>query len=185
MPLPLETPRLILRPFEDCDIQPFAAYRSDPEVERYQGWFLPYTEKQAGMFVRLMKSIEPGEEGEWYQIAVGLKPSGDLIGDVAFKPLLEDRQQAEIGFTFARQHQGKGYAAEAVARLLDYLFFEQVLHRVRANCDPENTASIRLMTRLGMRHEGRFIESLWFKGRWADVDWYAILDREWQARPRP
>jgi len=47
--------------------------------------------------------------------------------------------------------------------------------------DPENTASGRLLRKVGMRHEGRFVESLWFKGGWASEDWYAILRQEWQA----
>jgi RimJ/RimL family protein N-acetyltransferase len=68
-----------------------------------------------------------------------------------------------------------------VSCLLDYLFTEFNLHRVRGNCDPQNTDSARLMNRVGMRREGLFIESIWFKGRWGDELWYAILRREWEA----
>jgi RimJ/RimL family protein N-acetyltransferase len=129
-----------------------------------------------------MNTAYPGAAGEWYQLALELKSSGDMVGDVGFQVLKEDHHQAEIGFTLDRAYQGQGYAGEAVRRLLVYLFEELALHRVRANCDPENTASSRLLERVGMRHEGRFVESLWFKGRWASEDWYAILRREWQAR---
>ncbi len=182
MSLPLETPRLILRPFEDRDIEPFSRYRSDPEVARYQGWEAPYSLEQAARFVDGMKSIRPGIPGQWYQIAIEHRHSRELLGDCAFLILLEDQRQAEIGFTLARASQSQGYASEAVARLLDYLFADFNLHRVRANCDPENTASSRLLERLDMRHEGHFIESLWLKGRWCDEDWYAILRREWEKQ---
>lgn len=107
-----------------------------------------------------------------------------MIGDLAFKRLSEDFRQAEIGFTLAREFQGKGYAAEALICLFNYLFDELNLHRIRANCDPENLASARLMEHMGMRHEGHFLESLWFKGRWTGEDWYAILQKEWNIKKR-
>lgn len=181
MPLILETDRLILRPFEDRDIEAFSHYRSDPEVARYQGWNAPYSLEQAARFVTAMQAEKPGRPGSWYQFAIELKSKPILIGDCAFTVLLEDSRQAEIGFTLAREHQEKGYAREAVEKLLNYLFSELHLHRVRANCDPENAPSGRLLERLGMRHEGRLIESLWFKGAWVSEDWYAILEREWRA----
>lgn len=180
MTLHLETPRLIMRPFEDRDTEAFSRYRSDPEVARYQGWEAPYSLEQAARFIQDLQSLHPGTPGNWYQIAIQRKDDGILAGDCAFQILLEDSRQAEIGITLAREYQGQGYAHEAAACLLNYLFQEHQLHRVRANCDPENTASARLLERLGMRHEGRFIESLWLKGRYYDEDWYAILRCEWE-----
>ncbi len=181
MALHLETPRLILRPFQERDAEDFSRYRSDPEVARYQGWEPPFYLEQAQRFIEAMQSIGPGRPGEWYQFAIERKDTNMLIGDCAFKVLAEDHRQAEIGFTLARDYQGQGYATEAVGRLLRYLFVDSQLHRVIANCDPQNEASERLLTRLGLRHEGHFVESLWFKGGWADEDWYAILRREWEA----
>jgi RimJ/RimL family protein N-acetyltransferase len=182
--LPLQTSRLILRRFEERDIQPFSAYRSDPQVAKYQGWEAPFGLDSAARFVHEMMSRTPGEPGQWYQIAMELKASGEMIGDCAFQRLAEDHAQAEIGFTLARRYQGQGYATEAVGRLVDYLFQDLGLHRVRANCDPDNLASSELLKKVGMRYEGRFVESLWFKGAWADEEWYAMLDREWAARQR-
>jgi RimJ/RimL family protein N-acetyltransferase len=177
----LETPRLILRSFTEHDIKPFMLYRSDPQVARYQGWEAPFSWEQATQFVSEMIARIPGEPGQWYQIALEQKLTGQMIGDCVFQRLTEDHRQAEIGITLARQFQRQGYASEAVSRLLDHLFSDLGLHRVRANCDPENIASSRLLEKVGMRHEGRFIESLWFKGRWTDEDWYAILRKDWQA----
>jgi RimJ/RimL family protein N-acetyltransferase len=179
----LETPRLVLRPFEERDILPFAAYRSDPEVARYQGWETPYSPERAARFVAEMIRARPGTPGEWYQAAIELKAGEEMIGDCAFC-VSADGRQAEIGYTLARRFQGQGYASEALTRLLDYLFFDLNLHRVHANLDPQNTPSARLLERLGFRLEGRFVESLWFKGGWADEAWYAILQREWLARHR-
>ncbi|MDR3573319.1 MAG: GNAT family protein [Anaerolineaceae bacterium] len=182
MPLPFETDRLYLRPIQQDDLESFIAYRSDPLVARYQGWEAPYPREKAVVFLEEMKNKQPGLRGDWYQIIVTLKTDGQVIGDVAFHIFAEDILQAEIAFTFVRSYWGQGYATEAASRLLDYLFGELRLHRVRAICDVENLASARVLERLGMRREGDFIENIWFKGKWGSEFLYAILDREWQIR---
>jgi RimJ/RimL family protein N-acetyltransferase len=178
----LETSRLFLRAFQDQDIEPFRLYRSDPEIAKYQGWKAPFSIEQATAFVNEMKSKKPAQPGEWYQVALELKTTGAMIGDCVFQCLHEDPRQAEIGFTLARSYQGKGYAREAVECLMGYLFDVLGLHRLRANCDPANLASSRLLESVGMRYEGCFVESLWFKDSWADEKWYAMLHKEWIAR---
>jgi RimJ/RimL family protein N-acetyltransferase len=180
----IETPRLLLRSFEELDIEPFAAYRSDPDVARYQSWDVPYTVAQAAAFVAAMKEQQPGQGDEWYQIAVELKQKATLIGDAiigdcAFHLLAEDARQAEIGFTLAQPYQGHGYAAEAVHALLTYLFDTFDLHRVVAVCDADNLGSVRLLERIGMRREAHFVENVWFKGAWGSEYSYALLRREW------
>ena len=69
----LRTSRLILRAFGPSDVLEFAAYRSDPEVARYQSWETPYPESAAGAFVEEMKDARPGAPGDWYQIAIVLR----------------------------------------------------------------------------------------------------------------
>jgi RimJ/RimL family protein N-acetyltransferase len=95
-----------------------------------------------------------------------------------------DDQQAEVGFTMAREAHGKGLAYEATTAVLDYVFTTLKLHRVIAIADCENTKSVALLNRLGMRREGHFIRNIWFKGRWGDEYLYAILREEWMGQPR-
>jgi aminoglycoside 6'-N-acetyltransferase len=76
---------------------------------------------------------------------------------------------------------GKGYAAEAARAVLGIAFGIIRLHRVYAELDPRNDASIALCKRLGMREEAFFVQDLWFKGDWADTGIYAILREEWLA----
>jgi len=156
---------------------PFLAYRNDPEVARYQSWE-SCGEQEALDFIREMRSAEPGTPGEWFQFAVELKETGQLIGDCGLKTE-EDGRQAEIGFTLSREHQSKGYASEAVSRVLDYAFGELNLHRVVAITDQENEPSVALLERLGMRREGSFSRNAWFKGHWASEYLYAILRDQW------
>jgi len=178
---PIETPRLLLRCFEARDAQAFSDYRSDPEVARYQGWDAPYSLERAQRFVQEMQAALVGAPEEWYQVAIELKSEGVLIGDIGFK-IFSAGRQGEIGFTLMHAYQGKGYAYEAAERILRLLFEQFDLHRVQANCDPRNAPSYRLLEKLGMRREGHMLESIWFKGDWADEYWYAILRREWLER---
>ena len=173
----LESERLVLRRFADADLESFLAYRNDPEVARYQSWD-SYTEREATAMIEELKSQQPGTPGEWFQFAIESKQTGTLVGDCALK-VEGDGRQAEVGFTLSREHQGKGYASEAVSRLLDYAFGDLGLHRVVAITDQENEPSFGLLERLGMRREGRFVRNAWFKGRWSSEYLYAVLKDEW------
>jgi RimJ/RimL family protein N-acetyltransferase len=176
----LESERLILRRFADSDLAPFLAYRNDPEVARYQAWE-SFTAQEATAMIEELRSLQPGAPGEWFQFAIELEETAALIGDCALKVEQDDRQ-AEIGFTLSREHQGKGYAQEAVSCLLDYAFRDLGLHRVVAITDQENEPSFTLLERLGMRREGCFVQNAWFKGRWTSEYLYATLEDEWLHR---
>jgi RimJ/RimL family protein N-acetyltransferase len=179
----LDSARLLLRRFKDSDVEPFLAYRNDPEVARYQSWETT-SRVEALAFIEEQKALEPAIPGQWFQIALELKETGALIGDCAIKINEQDARQAEIGFTLSRQYQGKGFASEAVSRVLDYAFVQLSLHRVIAITDCENAQSVALLERLGMRREGHFIQNVWFKGKWGDEYLYAILKEEWLRRRR-
>ncbi len=176
----LETGRLAIRRFEDFDIGPFLTYRNDPEVAKYQNWD-SCTKQEAIDLV--LDATQPGTPGEWFQYAVELKQTSTLIGDCALKTETDGRQ-AEIGFTFSRAYRRRGFASEAVTRLLDYAFGQLDLHRVYAITDQENTPSVALLERLGMRREGDFVENAWFKGRWSSEYLYAVLRDEWLQKSR-
>jgi RimJ/RimL family protein N-acetyltransferase len=180
MPFPLETNRLLIRHFNDADLDEFVAYRSDPQVARYQGWDLPYKLETGQAFIDGMKNALPGTPGKWFQAAIELKSSKRLLGDCAFHVMANDKRQAYIGITLARQYWGKGYGEETCRRLLGYLFYELNLHRVVAECDVENIASFTLLKRLGFRREAHLIENIWFKGAWGSEFHYAMLEREWK-----
>jgi ribosomal-protein-alanine N-acetyltransferase len=176
--LPLYTSRLVLRRFSEPDLPRFMAYRNDPAVARYQSWE-GIELAEATEFIQCHQSQKAGVPGQWLQIAIALKNTGVLLGDCAFKIQEDDPRQATIGVTLARQNQGQGFAREALACLLDAIFERLKLHRVVADTDVENTASWKLLERLGLRREGHLKQSLWFKGRWADEYLYAMLREDW------
>ncbi len=178
--LPLQTERLTLRHFRDSDAAAFFDYRNDPEVARWQSWE-GITREAAEAFAREFSTGGPAPPGEWFQIAVALRPTGVLIGDCALKLLTDPPGTAEIGFTFAREHQGQGYAFEAVSRLVRHLFEGLGLGRVVAETDAENARSWHLLERLGMRREGS--ATVQFKGRPAEEYRYSVDRDSWDQTP--
>lgn len=171
--------RVVLRRFRPGDVPEFVAYRSSPAVARYQSWDAPYSREDGERFVQGLITSHPDTPGEWFQFAVALRATGQLVGDCAAMPHADDPSQCEIGFTLAERYQGHGYATEAVRLLIGYLFTARGKHRIIAYCDARNAASAAVLERLAMRREGHLRESTWAKGEWTDDLLYAVLDHEW------
>ena len=152
----------MIRRFRAEDAAAFGAYRSDPDVARYQSWDAAYTRAEAERFAREMETLHPGLRGEWFQFAAADRVSDELLGDVALCVDMNDAGRAELGFTFAPAHQGQGYATEAVRGVVDYAFARLEVGTVFAVTDARNEPSIALLKRIGMRLVST--EGTWFKG---------------------
>lgn len=152
-------------------------YRSHPEVARFQSW-LPNSVDDARAFIVRNASTPFNQKGSWYQLAVRSAATGELLGDLGVHFLAEDSQQVEIGFTIAPIYQRQGFGTLAVSALIDYLFMVLNKHRVFASVDPCNKASIALLTRVGMRQEAHFRQSLFWKGEWVDDVVFGLLRSE-------
>ena len=95
--------RVALRRFHPGDVTEFVAYRSSPAVARYQSWDAPYPREEGERVVQAIMNDHPDTAGEWFQFAVALRATGQLVGDCAAMPLASDPSQCEIGFTLAEQ----------------------------------------------------------------------------------
>lgn len=175
------TPRLCLRPFRAEDLPPFAAYRAEPEVARFQSWDTSFSLADAERFLESQRGLELGARGVWMQLAAVDRSSGALHGDCALHVLDDQPATAEVGITMAPGSQGSGLATEALAGLIATLFEQHGFHRVFAQTDDRNVAVHRLLERLGFRCEGRMVEADWFKGEWTTLRVFAVLRREWRA----
>jgi RimJ/RimL family protein N-acetyltransferase len=177
------TDRLVLRPLQMQDVPAFAAYRSDPEVARYQSWDPTYSAADGERLVAGQQGVDFGDPGPWVQVAAADRISGELCGDCAVRVTTDQPHTAEVGVTLAPAKQGSGLAAEALGAVVTRLFEEHDIHRVYAQADDRNAALGRLLERLGFRCEARLVEADWFKGEWTTLRVYAILRREWGACP--
>jgi RimJ/RimL family protein N-acetyltransferase len=178
---PIRTERLLIRSFQDGDLEAFLSYRNDPEVARYQSWDT-ISAPRAQAFIQEQKGLTPGVPGQWFQFAIALRDTDQLIGDLGLHVQVHDARQAQFGITLNRAYQGMGLATEALTAVLDYAFINLDLHRLVAIVDVENERSAALMERTGLRREGHFLKNAWFKGRWADEYLYAVLQAEWLPR---
>ncbi|MEU4219667.1 GNAT family protein [Actinoplanes sp. NPDC026623] len=172
----ITTDRLVLRRFRPGDAETLAAYRSKPAVAIYQSWRAPYSVERARYAIETMAAADPEQPG-WFQYAVELASRGTHIGDVGVN-LNDNLRQAEIGYTIAPEHQGHGYATEAVRAVLDHLF-RRGLHKVSAECDARNVASARVLERLGFTREGLLRGHTWIKGEWTDDLIYGLLEEDY------
>lgn len=185
--LPLTTERLVIAMMRPHHAASFVVYRNHPDIARYQDWTVPFT---AGMAERMMgdQSALDGLTGdEWVQLAIELRacePTGIAIGDVAVG-IHDSGRQATIGYSISTGEQGKGYATEAVAAVIDLLFGEAGIHRIAASIDPQNVASRRVLDKLGFRFEGRSPLSVFVRGEWVDDDRFAVLETEWTSKVTP
>jgi RimJ/RimL family protein N-acetyltransferase len=176
----LVTDRLRLRPFQAADLPRFVAYRSRPEVARYQSWDDTYSMTDGERFLDSQRDVVLGEPGVWVQLAVVDRGDGDLCGDCAVRVLSDRPATAELGVTIAPDCQGRGLAKEALGAVITRLLEEHDLHRLFAQADDRNIAVHRLFESLGFRCEARLVEADWFKDEWSTLRIYGLLAREWR-----
>jgi RimJ/RimL family protein N-acetyltransferase len=176
---PLETERLLLRPFRSDDFDAVYAFESLPEVARYLYWEPRSPEEVRAGLERKIASVTLECDGDVLDLAVELRSSGEVVGSCMLFWRDKAHQQGEVGFTFNPAHHGNGYATEAARRMVQLGFEHLRLHRVIGRLEARNTASARVLERCGMRREAHLVENEWVKDEWQSELVYAILDREW------
>lgn len=168
----LETERLILRRYTEDDLIDLYEYLSDDEVVRFE----PY---------KAMSLEETRDNLEWRigtdeMIAVELKSEHKMIGNIYLGK--RDFNSLEIGYVFNRKYWGKGYAKEGCEAIINRSF-ENGIHRIFAECDPENTSSRGLLEALGFDREAHLKKNVYFRTNeqgepiWKDTYIYGKLAR--------
>lgn len=166
----IETERLLLRRYRESDLQDLFEYLSDPKVVEYE----PYKP----LSLEETKSNLEWRIGTEEMVAVELKASHKMIGNVYLGK--RDFASLEIGYVFHRDHWGKGYARESCEALIQQAFANGI-HRIYAECDPQNRSSWKLLEALGFRREAHFLQNVFFwkdqngKPIWKDTYVYAKL----------
>lgn len=183
--LPIITDRLALRPFTLDDLDDLYAIQSRPDVARYLYWHARGRDEVRDVLRRKVEQTRLAEEGDALVLAV-TAPHAEgtrtgVIGEVVLWWRSVEHRQGEIGFVLHPDHQGHGFATEAVTAMLNLAFDRVGLHRVYGRADARNSASAALMRRLAMRQEAHFIHNEMFKGQWGDEVVFAMLESEWRG----
>jgi ribosomal-protein-alanine N-acetyltransferase len=181
-PPTLETARLRLRPYSDADIAKLVSLIGAREIAANSMRIpFPYSEQDARDFL-----VRIGNGSET-RVAITLLTDGPLhgrlIGGVGlrFEPV---HHSAELGYWIGVPYWGNGFATEAARALLDYGFETLNLNRIFASYFRPNTASGRILKKLGMVHEGCQREHIRKWDEFVDLELYGMLRQEWEISRR-
>ncbi len=163
------TERLLLRRSRADDAEAISAYRSDPDVHRYQGWDRTDPDGVREE-IEEMSARAPGDPEGWVQFSVEERATGTLVGDVGISPAEGEPGVIKLGYTMSPPAQGRGYATEAISALVTYAFETLEADVVRAYASEVNVPSIRVAEKAGLRLIERVERSyegeIWFGVRY-------------------
>jgi RimJ/RimL family protein N-acetyltransferase len=165
----LEGKNVNLRVMEKEDLSFYVKWVNDPS------FFGEYNPLEQATKVEMEKNYDtaPPERKRFFIE----KKDGTKIGVVGVFPVGD---LWEIGFTLIPSERGKGYGTEAVTIFVDYLFLSRDLVRIQAQADLRNTASQRVLEKVGFKREGIVRKSMFIHGEWKDLQLYSILREEWK-----
>jgi [ribosomal protein S5]-alanine N-acetyltransferase len=148
----LETERLILRAVEEDDAPDLFPIMNDPEVTENLLLPHPYPEERVTQWI--ISGREALQRAERYEIAVVPKDTGRAIGVCSLYRVSWEHMSAELVYWIGKEYWGKGYITEAARRMLEFGFKELGLERICVGCFARNTASERVIEKLGFKPEG-------------------------------
>ncbi|WP_435078273.1 GNAT family N-acetyltransferase [Halococcus sp. AFM35] len=165
-----------LRTVEEEDIEFLVRGVNHPNVRRYISAFrLPQNAERYG---ETFENIDSSDSGATLLIHA----DGDPVGSVQLYPIDDSRGWANLGCWVVPERQKNGYAIEACERIVAYGFRELRLHRISGVVMTSNTASQRLLERIGFTHEGTKRESSFAEGAYVDEEQYGLLESEWREQ---
>jgi RimJ/RimL family protein N-acetyltransferase len=178
-PQELRTARLLLRSLEREDVPALVRLAGVKEIAATTlNIPHPYTENDARSF--LAKASEEFGAGNSIAYAICVAPSRELCGAVGLN-IAETHMRAELGYWIGVPFWRMGFATEAAGAVLAFGFQALRLHRIHAHHFSGNTASQRVLEKIGMRHEGRLRGHIWKWDRFIDVENYGLLAEEFRG----
>jgi [ribosomal protein S5]-alanine N-acetyltransferase len=176
----IATARLELRALTVEDADAMFAYLRDRRLTRYVAWERHGSIEQTVFYLMTVeKAYRDSGLREW---GVFVADAGLLVGTCGFVRLDAEHARAELGYTIGRAHQGRGYGTEGAAAVMRFGFEELGLHRVEAQVAAGNTASARVLEKIGMRREAVLADRVRIRGRFVDVEMFAKVRRSRRSR---
>ena len=176
----LSTDRLLLRKINAGDVSDIFEYSSVDEVSRYLLWYphpsIEYTKNYVG------RVLDDYKNGRFYDWAIELSSGeriGKMIGTCGFTSFDLNNNCAEVGYVLNMDHWGRGYASEALTRVIQFGFEALMLHRIEARFIIGNDKSLAVMKKCGMQFEGIRRSSMIVKGRYTDIGVCSIISTDY------
>ncbi|WP_397538813.1 GNAT family N-acetyltransferase [Rummeliibacillus pycnus] len=169
----LESERLVLRELLEDDAQGILNCFSNEDVLRYYGQ-KPLTDKE--QVKNIIKNFSNNfKEKRGIKWGIELKETNGIIGTIGFQDWSSEHKRAEVAYALLPEYWGKGYASEAVLKVISYGFNELDLTRIGAIVFTENTASNMLLERLGFEKEGILRNYMYQNNVPYDTNVYSLL----------
>jgi ribosomal-protein-alanine N-acetyltransferase len=179
----IQTPRLALRDFVSTDAGAVHNYHSHPSYPWHFYESASPTHEESQRFVQRFLDQQGQKPRTFFQLAITL-PTGELIGNCGVRQRNPAVDEADVGYELSPSHWGNGYATEAAAAMIAFGFRSLLIKRITARCLSENTASSKVLRRLGMVRVEIRRNAEYFKGRSWDEDVYALAVTEWNQVSR-
>lgn len=174
---PIETDRLILRDFNESDLDSVYKYLSDVDVCKYMV-FDALNMEQSNEYLSFFIKIQSDQPRKYIKFAIIQKDSDELIGECGINIPDMEHEKGEIVYRLNKDHWGNGYATEAIKAIIEFGFGSLNLHRIEAWCDIRNKGSINVLEKAGMIREGCLREHMKIKGVWRSSYLYSCLKKE-------
>lgn len=175
----LRTPRLTLRAARMSDAPDMYAYSRDPEVARHVLWDAHASIHQTRGYIRFL--LRQYRSGAPSTFVIELTAERRVIGTIGLMWIQKENRSAEIGYSLSRSYWNRGLMTEAVEAILSFCFDTLRLNRVEAQHETDNPASGAVMRHTGMRREGTLRQRIYNKGRFVDVELYAIVRADYEG----
>lgn len=178
-PLAIEGPRILLRDYRSdaSDLDVALAFVSDPEVATHSSWG-PLNRQEATDWLQSVIAAQKCQPRIAFQLALIIKSTDDLIGNVSLHIRNLAMKEAELGYTLRRDVWHQGYATEAAQALVDFGFRELGLRRIFATTSPLNLGSQKVLEKVGFVKETFLEKNVLQRGQWRDSFLYGLVRRE-------
>ena len=171
----LESPRLILEPYQESDLEDIFVYAKDPQVARFVPWQSHQSVQDSLAFFDYVKKQTSTASGRlFYVFALRLRSTGRVIGSFDFKNT--HARAAQIDYAIGVKHWNQGLTSEAAQCVCEWAWRTlPELVRIQAFCHVDNTGSFRVMEKIGMQREGLRRKAFLLKGEPIDVYDYSMV----------
>jgi ribosomal-protein-alanine N-acetyltransferase len=170
----LSTARLVLRPVKDGDVDAVYTIYSDEVALKYFAREPLESRDEAELMVT--EKLVPDLDDKAMVWAISLARDEQMIGTFTLFHIDLTNRRAEVGYILDRSFWGKGYASEALRKMIDYCFTELAFARLEADVDPKNDGSLKLLEKHGFEREGYFKKRWLIRGKWYDSVMFGLLN---------
>lgn len=147
----IETDRLILRRYNESDIDAIYEIITDERLAKYIKY--PNLTKDEEL-ERIKKWISEADENIYEKWVMELKATGEVVGNIDVNTVVKKHNYCNVGYTVRYNYWGNGYASEALKAVSDHLLSESGYYLVECSCNELNTQSYRVMEKAGFEKDG-------------------------------